>query len=256
MIVLDCESRESALESVSAIYGIPTNLLDKFLRDFDMDAHYANNAPPRYGDQELRLVFESSLGCTPAPIDRVFWFHLTRARPGSDFANGIQPLSVALDHVWQTIVEVFRTTVHEVRLMEMHRNGVPSDLYQMKVKKSTLGGPYAMLVRAVAMCPREIGNHDYLRLPEIMGDICNGYQDIYGESLHDALTQALTPIIVKFWSAEKLSVSCIESAMYYLYLTAHNRRLDSNANTCFDGKNQAVPSEQIVRVDVTGAYLL
>jgi len=249
MLVLDCESRGSALESLSTIYGVPADSLAEFLETFDLDAHYAKNNPNRPGNEELRIVVESSLGRKPAQIDRVFWFHLTRARKASDFADGIEPLTASLDRVWRTMLDVFRGTEHEVQLRKLRQSGVPDYQYDLKVGKAHLAGPYAMLVREVAFCPREIRNHDYLRLPEIMEDICNGYQEVHGESIHDTLERALMPIIVKFWSTKRQGLDCIEAALYYLHSTAHNQPLNYYANTCFDAKNEAIVPEQIVRVE-------
>ena len=102
MLVLDCESRESALESVSAIYGVSADLLAEFLGTFDLGEHFAKNNPEHRGNEELRIVFESSFGRKLAQIDRVFWFHLTRALQASDFAEGIEPLTASLDTALRT----------------------------------------------------------------------------------------------------------------------------------------------------------
>ena len=253
MNVIDCESRISALESIAGLYAVSPSALDDFLSAFDLDAHYTKNNPARYGDQELRIVFESTFARTPKPIDRVFWFHLTRARRAADFEDGIYPLTASLERVWRTIFDVFLGTDHEARLLELRQSGVSNSRYELRVGKQLHGGPYAMLVRDVAAYPSKIGNHDYLWLPEIMEDICNGYQETYGESIRDALNKALVPIVVKFWRAKKRGLSCIESALYYLYLTAHDRHLNANANTCFDGENEAIPSSNIVRAEAAVA---
>ena len=250
MNVIDCESRLSALKSIANLYAVSPSELDDFLGTFDLDAHYTSANSGRYSDQELRVVFESTFSRESNPIDRVYWFHLTRARQVVDFENGIYPLTSSLERVWQTILDVFLGTDHEVRLRQMRENGVPNRQYELKVGVPLHSGPYAMLVRDVAICPSKIGNHDYLALPEIMDNICTGYQDAYGESIHDVLKNALVPIVVKFWSAKKIGLNCIESALYYLYLTAHDRQLNVNANTCFDGGNQAIPPSQIINVEL------
>ncbi|KZC20055.1 MULTISPECIES: hypothetical protein [Rhodanobacter] len=253
MIVMDCESRESALASVSQIYGVSGIEIDGFLQAFDLEAHYENSDPKYPGDQELRRIFECSLDCRASRLDRVFWFHLTRVRPGADFAEGIQPLSVSLECVWQTILNVFRGTEHETRLLNMRRNGVPNFHYELKADDALHAGPYAMMVRAVATRSEEIGNHNYLWLPEIMEDICNGYLGAYGTALHTELSQALTPTIVKFWSAKRCGIDCVEAALFYLYQTAHAERLSLGSNTCFDGENQTVLPEQVVKVESLAA---
>src|SRR5712664_89560 len=116
MVVLDCESRESALASITAIYEVRPTALDAFLRALDLNARCSKTRPSHSPERELRLLLESALGCEAAAIDRVCWFHLTRAHPKSDFSDGIQPLSAALDRVWETIIQVFRGTKHETPL--------------------------------------------------------------------------------------------------------------------------------------------
>ena len=249
MLVLDCGSRSTALTSVAAVYGVDETVIEEFLCAFDIDAHYAATNPDCHGDRELRRVFESLFGYEPAQLDRVVWFHLTRTSRNSNFETGIQPLSESINRVWQVVLEVFRGTEHERGLLDMQRDGVPDCHYRLKVGVPLHAGPYAVLVREAATRSSEIGNHDYLWLPEIMEDICNGYQGVHGVSLHQILSSALAPVIVKFWSTKQLGVSCLEAALYYLYVTAHGRRMTISANTCFDGENCGIPPEQIVGIE-------
>ena len=85
-----------------------------------------------------------------------------------------------------------------------------------------------------------------------MEDICNGYMQVHDELLHEPLKQALSPMIVKFWSAEQDGIG-FETALYYLYVTAHDSAACWIPNTCFDGENQTIPPEQILRVEVLTA---
>lgn len=126
---------------------------------------------------------------------------------------------------------------------------VPSFQHNHKVGKPLLAGPYAMLVRETAFHSHEMGNPDYLWLPEIVEDICNGYQEVTGVKIHDKVCSALIPYVVKFWSREQTGRVCIESAMYYLYAITHGRRLTINATTCFDGMNCTIQREEIVKIE-------
>ncbi len=249
MIALDCESRHSALESLSAIFGVSPAILDGFLTEFDLDEHFETHDPLNYGNRELRLVLEHRLNVVAAPLDRVYWFHLSRTLPDTDFADGIQPLAKALDPVWRTLLHVFSGTPHEERLIQMKEAGVPSFQYRLKVGSPKLAGPYAMLVRESAFRSREMGNHDYLRLPEIVEDICIAYTALFGEEIQPDLNNALVPTIVKFWSSETLGIDCVEAALHYLYATGRGLPMDLNSNTCFDGRNEVVPPERIASVE-------
>lgn len=249
MPALDCESKDSTLASMADIYGVHSSEIQDFVLSFDIDEHFAIHDPPRGPGKELVLLFEKQFGCELAPLEKVFWFHLTRASSGADFTKGIQPLAEVLNGVWETLLLVFRGTHHEGRLKALRTQGVPNHAYALKLSSPVHGGPYAMLVRASAFRDDEMGNHDYLWLPEIMEDICNGYHVAYGELIHEDLRSALTSFVVKFWSRKQMGIGCIASAMYYLYCTAHNRLLTIDANTCYDGGNASVPPEQIINVE-------
>jgi len=238
---------------VSQLYGVDAGSIDSFFRGFDLEQHCQANDPPHPGDVELRHVFERNFGRRPSEPSRVFWFHLTRAPAGATFSEGILPLTASLAKFWDTVLNVFGGTVHETRLRELRRTGVPAFQYNHKVNDPLHAGPYAMLVRGIASKAEEVGNHDYLRLPEIMEDICTGYQERYGVSLDEALSASLLPTVVKFWSTKDPGDGCIDAALYYLYRTSRNEPLSMYANTCFDGENRAVPSEQIVSVEQPAA---
>lgn len=249
MLTLDCESLETTLMSLSRIYGISGQEIKAFLKETDLDRYYAENDLQDTGDRELTGLFERTFNCSPSAIDRVFWFHLTRAKPDADFESGIFPLNEALPKVWDTILRIFKNTEHEVPLRKMRDTGVSDFQYNHKIGKPLLAGPYAMLVREVAFKSHEIGNHDYLWLPEIVEDICNGYNDASGVMLHDSVCAALVPYVIKFWSRKRTGKDCIQAAIYYLYCSMHNQKLSIYANTCYDAENVMIPREQIVKIE-------
>lgn len=250
MKTLDCETREAALESVAELYGVSVDQIDGFLKNIDLDAHYEKENPPRAADEEMTRLFEEAFSVTAKTPERVHWFHLTRTDPDNDFRDGILPLGKALPVVWDSVLRIFRNTPHQDKLGAMRLAGVPDFPYNLKTASTVHGGPFAMLVRESAFRCKEMGTHDYLWLPEIMEDICNGYQHSHGVGIHEHLCSALSPTIVKFWSDERRGRDCIESAMYYLYLTAHGEEMSIHSNTCFDGNNLGVPHSNIVSISV------
>lgn len=249
MITLDCESRDVALWSLSRIYEVPEREIDAFLKGTDLERHCAEGDPQHPAHRELTLLLERALGCAPSAIDRVFWFHLTRAKYDAGFASGILPLNQALPSVWDTILHIFKGTEHERPLQRLREKGIPNFQYRLKVGNRLHAGPYAMLVRESAFRSQEMGNHGYLWLPEIVEDICNGDHDSSGVAIHDTVCASLIPYVVKFWSRKQTNQSCVEAAMYYLYRTAHGQKLSDYANTCFDGEGCAIPREQIVKIE-------
>jgi len=246
---LDCHTRESALRSISELYVVPAADIDAFLIGVDLEAYYEEFAPAAPGDVTITALLEEEFGHAERELSQVSWFHLTRVLASEQFAQGILPLADALEGIWGTLFSVFHNSVHSDNLRLLRQSGVPNFQYNLKVGKPVHGGPYAMLVREVAFRAKEIGNHDYLEFPEIIEDICLGYEKRFGVSIQDKVTAALLPCIVKFRSDRVIRRGCIEAAVYYLYLTGRGERLSMYANTCYDGRNTPVPREQIIDVE-------
>jgi len=249
MIVLDCESYKSAMKSLEVIYGIKTDEIKSFFNSFDLDAHCEIHDPDCMGDQELRNVFEQQIKLNPKKLDKVCWFHLTRALPDETFKEGILPLSKSLEKVWSVFYEVFRDTKHYNNIKTLKVKGVDDFQYNLKSSSIIHSGPYAMLVKEVAFDSKNIGNHDYLRMPEIMEDICNGYQKKYGSSIFEELYKSLSPIIIKFISGKKIDESCVGAALHYAYQSNKLSNMSISSNTCFDGGNLIIPFDEILNID-------
>jgi len=166
-VQLDCHSRESALQSISRIFAAPAVDIDAYLACVDLDAYYEEHDPDTSPDRTITALLEEALGRTSSEVTEVFWFHLTRVLPGEDFMKGIQPLDDALDGIWRLLFKVFEESEHFKNLNDLRNSGVPNFQYRLRVGKPFHCGPYAMLVREAAFRAEEIGNHDYLAVPEI-----------------------------------------------------------------------------------------
>lgn len=248
MIILDCESLDSTLDSLGAIYQTNTKIIHEFFRSLDLDAHYETTKPLLPGDEEVRRLLEQHICRRPKPLARVNWFHLTRTFDPMSFKNGINPLAKDAEPIWSMLCQVFEGTPHVDNLQTMRNKGVPNFQYNLKVGEALHAGPFGMLVQEVADCASEIGNHDYLAMPEIIEDICSGYLVAYNFDLEPFLKQTLIPARVKFWSDQITHDGCLEAAIYYSYLASRDQRLTMNANTCFDGENRPIPPEQIINI--------
>jgi hypothetical protein len=122
----------------------------------------------------------------------------SRVPPSADFAEGILPLDSALPKIWPAIIAAQPEARKKTILERLRRRGVPNHLYNFKVGATFAQGPYAMLVREVAFHANTIGNHDYLRTPEIVEDICSGYEEHSGERILEETLKTFRPCIVKF----------------------------------------------------------
>ena len=253
MIILDCESYSSTINSLGNIYTTTTYKIEEFFKAFDLDKHYEMNDPRNTGLYELRNVFEDQLQLEPNKLNTVCWFHLTRGLPEETFNEGLLPLSKSLEAVWEVFLNVFRETEHFDNINEMKRNGVDNYHYKLKANSDTHSGPYAMLVKDISFNSQAVGNHNYLEIPEIMEDICNGYNKTYGEPIIDYLEKTLKPKIIKFISSKTTGIHCVEAALYYAYTIYNKQKISLNANTCFDGENTTIPCSEILKVETINA---
>jgi hypothetical protein len=248
MIVLDCETRETTLQSISDLYGSSVTEIGSYLANFDFDALSEEESHQYHAHVNLKQKFDCQFGKPAQELERVYWFHLTRTLADTNFEQGILPLEPSLEWVWHTISAIFANTEHAVNIDRLHTEGVSNFEFGLKLSNPVYGGPFAMLIREVAFRADEIKNHDYLKIPEIMEDICNDYFEKFDVRIHEVLSAGLVPRIVKFWSDQRCGEDCIQAALYYLHLSANGLALDANANTCFDGNNQFVPFDQITNV--------
>jgi hypothetical protein len=248
MTVLDCESYESALCSICSAYKIDRARLVDFLITTDLDEEYKRASHQSVFGETLTNLFESQFGKPPTAFDSVAWFHLTRVPEGTTFSDGILPLNLALPKVWQAVVSSVSDTQRRERLEELHSEGVPDFQYNFKTNDKLHFGPHAMLVRESAFHAESMGNHDYLRLPEIVEDVCNGYETRYGESICAEISQALRKCIVKFVISDNAAGAYTEEALKYCWCKANEQPLDTSANSCYDAEGKTIPPEAIQEV--------
>lgn len=253
MKILNCESFNSALVSLEDITNIKKEKIVEFLTDFDMDKYYELH--PNYdntGDVLLFDQFKSTFN-PRLDYDKTMWFHLTRIFPSNDFQNGILPLGFIIDDIWESLYELssnfiskddwykFRAT------MEAGKGGWLAYLYQQKTSDNFHHGPYAMLIRDAAFKFKEMGNHDYLDVPEIIEDICVIFEKLYGKDLLNLYRKATMPCIIKFITGFGYPDN-ISPVLYYLYNTIHDKKLSIYCNTTYDAKGPILP-KNIVKVE-------
>lgn len=249
VIVLDCETKQSALAGLSAMFHCSASDLETVLRSIDLEGTYNRDgdtievAQPEY----LYNYVEHKFGKPRSP-DRVCWFHCTRSRKGNQFTQGILPLDSALPYVWAMVIDVARGTPAYARLQSMQEHGVSDFHYGLRTMCPTHHGPYGYLVKDCAFDPSRLWSHDYLRLPEIVEDICNAYVKEYGESIGHLYQSALSPCIVKFSSDRGFAQGGLEGALLYAYTSTKGLPLNFDSVYCFDGEGVAVEPCDILSI--------
>ncbi len=104
-------------------------------------------------------------------------------------------------------------------------------------------------LKDIAFQVSRVGNHDYLWLPEILEDICNGYLTSFNIRLHEILVSSLKPCIVKFVSQKYIDDALFYPIIYYLYLTNKGEDMRIDSNTYFDEDGYLIPADDILNVE-------
>lgn len=200
-------------------------------------------------DEYLHRHVVNILG-PPKEFDNILWFHCTRTIEKNRFKNGILPLGEVLPEIWDTLFALAENDEIRERLKNLQRNGVPNFHFSNKNRNDLHWGPYAILVKEVAAHATRLCQHDYLAMPEIIEDICNGYEKKYGYSIIEEYQKKLKPCIVKFSAPEDSdSFGNTIAALSYAYTCVRKKEVGMNAVTCFDGNNQKIPSENIISIE-------
>lgn len=247
---LDCETGKTAIESLCIGFSCKENTLRDALLSIDIDKIYEERWKNIHIPSEEYLYNHIVDICgTHKPLVSVCWFHLTRTTRENNFSDGIHPLGQSLTFVWELILSIAKTENIKKNLIHMRDEGVMNSHYEMKHDTPLHWGPYAILVKEVAYHAKTLSQHDYLGMPEIIEDICNGYQAQFGESIIEAYEEFLIPKIVKFQSDKQLYNGCVEAALFFAYNYVRGLPPCSGAITCFDGNGVGVEAPSIISID-------
>lgn len=247
---LDCTTGEKALFSLSEGFDCTISKLKNTLLSLDLDTLYAQGGsnitvPP---ETYLYQYAVAKLG-THVPLAKTVWLHCTRTHSDEQFSDGILPLNQAVDRVWQMVLSLAPDSKVRDRLIAWGSHSVPDRLYQLRTKNSEHWGPYGFLVKEVALHAEDLGQHDYLKMPELIEDICNAYQKEFGESIFRHYFTILTPKMVAFISDKGCSDNSIKAALGYAYTTVRGLPPDWLAVTCIDCRGIVISPSQIIHVE-------
>ncbi len=248
-MILDCETYNSTLKSVSRIYNSTTQQVEAYLESINStDIDFLIKECPNVSVSKANLkLFESKIGRDPSNLTQVNWFHLTRAFDASNFTKGILPVNDVIESIWINLINNKPDKATNLRQL---KDGDQLDpLYWDRIEDISLVGPYGFLVREVSIYTMNIGYHSFLKMPEIIDYICRGYKNLFGYDITEEVKNLLTPIIVKFRSQKILSKDCIESAVFYLYLKIKRKELNDYASTNFNGRNSAIPAKDVLKCE-------
>lgn len=249
MFELDCESGLLAIKCLSNGFSCSEEKLRQTLLSIDIDLIYEADwknidIPP---EEYLYNHILSTIG-KHKPLTSIFWFHLTRTTEENEFKDGLLPLGQSLDFVWETMLDLANDEQTRRNLTSMRQLGVRNMHYEAKHKDKIHWGPYAILVKDLAYHAKTLSQHDYLGMPEIIEDICNGYESQFGVSIIEHYEKKLVPKIVKFKSSVALESYHIASALSYAYTFVRGLPPNGGAIYCFDGNGVAIDRSGIESV--------
>jgi hypothetical protein len=223
------------------------------LRRFDPDA--VDSSMDWYGAVPKAALASIGIAVDAVRFDAVCAFHGTRTLdPNGFFRDGVLPLGAVLDRLGDDLYGVAggQLTAAEWRAIRaaIETGPLPPDpagrsayLYRLKVGETSLHGPYAHLVRDHALAPIE-GQHDYLKIPEIVEDIAR----FTGTDLQDRFERAARSCIVKFRYYD-VSPGKTESAVTYLLSQARGEPHGDGSLDGIDRGGVAVPPQDVLCVD-------
>ena len=246
---LDCESAETALAGLAALFGVGDSTLAAELSSFAFES-----VPERLHREhpyEDLLCHHLGYQYETLPTPKViYWFHATRVLSDVDFAEGILPLPDVLERVWANLEGLAAdwSSPEEWRHFRTNMKGQGARQYRTKLTYQPEGGPFAHLVKPVVFEAGRVGNHDYLAVPEIVEDICLSYNEMLGHDLLGQYRSATTPCIVKFRHAGSWP-GAVRAALMFVHHWLTDRDYSIHCSTCFDGRGIRVAPEQLVAIE-------
>lgn len=249
---LDCESRESAEASVALAFRCNPTDLREFLSDPGHPAYYEEQHQTILVDFD-RFMFERACSAFGAPLlpQQVCWFHCTRVPAGTTFEEGILPLGTIVPSLEERIAALLADSRAAAAVRRAFaRQGGTSFHFRNKLRNRIHWGPYAILVRESAEHGDRLRQHDYLRIPEIVEDLCEEVLADCGLDLLPTILSHWRPAVVKFVAPADESVDhALTAALRYLQAVALDGQPDGGSIWCFDGANTPVSRSQILRVE-------
>jgi hypothetical protein len=243
LIRLDCESTDSVYASLSAFSGLASQELLAKLDEFSESADHELAACERWQALADRLS-------VPSDSFEVCWFHGTRTANPESLLNGILPLQQRLEGIWNELAALITDRVDASEFARLRRTveednygtGNIPDVIEARMRDQ---GPYAFLIKAMAIKPPSGAMHHYSRVPEIVDLILCSFPEPHHIELKQRYFQQTKPCIVKFVSREsqRQIVGC--AADYLLHLQK-GYALECFLPWNFDGAGRQIPSQRIL----------
>ena len=153
------------------------------------------------------------------------------------------------ERIWTFLGRLASEWVTAAEWARFRKNMGGSGAWAYQLKTNQMDGPFSFLCREVIFTPKDFIHHDYLNIPEIIEDICNSFEEMFGHSLRHKFVAATKPCIVKFRSS-KPRPDALGKALMYIHTHAKS---DGEGlflcNTCFENEGNVITPNDILRID-------
>jgi hypothetical protein len=245
MKIIDCESQDSAYQSLEGITDIDEARLNSIFDQYEpADLHFEDDSDPLFIH-----IKEQSREIT---VDEVCGFHVTRVPAGTSFEDGLLPSHLVLEKFWKILFSLVEKDFSKGELSDdaykRHPQKSDIDLVRDKLRNPVLAGPNGMVIREVAFCPEKVGYRDFFTIPEYVGDICRIFDREYEFDLTERYRNSCRRCIVKYKSRlnREAYFNCLITYAYYKY---KGLEFDPNLRGTLDNHGEIVRPEDILSIE-------
>jgi hypothetical protein len=251
---LDCETRESALLSVSKIFGLTRTDLTSFFRQFDLWDYVEKHGCGSEGPGNLLLkTLLMQIECNWG-FSHTAWFHMTRCLPTEEFKDGLKTYSGIIDDIWELLFDInpsdiTRSDWNKLRMsMESDMSSNLGIYHDCRTRSDEQEGPYGILVPELRSGNPIIKQDHYLEeAPEVVSHICEKNSKLLAE-----YKKATKPCIVKFETSDN-ELYLLSVALLYVYESQLSEpQFSSFHNADYRGRGLQVNSNQIKKLIFLG----
>ena len=167
--------------------------------------------------------------------------------------RGLLPLSAVLDGLWAQLRDLAPEVAADrfAALREGLEDGrIEALTYKLRVDTHD-DGPNGVLVRDILMKARLYGSSEFVRIPEIIEDICLAARRVLQVDLESRFERASTPCIVEFAAPPHETDKALTAACWYAEATLRGEPAGGDGPFWnFDGQGVAVPPQDIFAVEI------
>lgn len=250
MLTLDCSTRENTLLTLATAFKCSAEEVRAALLSVDLDLIYETKPPILIESRQYLREYICDLIGVPEDFTDAYWFHGTRTTYDNQFSEGLLSLGHSEKLVMDMLISHAPTNQVRERLQAWNTHGgVPDDLYQERTLNKLHWGPYGHLVREVHLQAQNLYQHDYVRLPELVEDVCNAYVEYYQQDLTKHYVKVFRPCIVWFRSEIQYHDGVLEAALGYAYTSVRGLPPDSGSVYGIDRDGIDVPHGNILKIE-------